>query len=79
MASRTRRRPAPPDNDRVTPEDIKAKFAELEGSARTTARSAAPVGLAAGAGAVLVLLLLAFLLGKRRGAKRRTVVEIRRI
>lgn len=78
MASPKRSARSSPDA-KVTPDEIRAKFAELEGSAKSTARAAAPVGLAAGAGALLVLLVLAFLLGKRRGGKRQTVVEIRRI
>jgi len=35
--------------------------------------------VAAGVVALLVLLLLAFLLGSRKGRKRSTVVEIRRV
>ena len=54
-------------------------LAEIEGSVQTTAKAAAPIGLAAGVGTVLLLLIVAYLLGRRRGNKRRTVVEIRRI
>jgi len=71
-------RSAPPEGE-VTPADIRAKLAEIEGSVQTTAKAAAPIGLAAGAGTLLLLLVLAYLLGRRRGNKRRTVVEIRRI
>ncbi len=65
--------------DEVTPDDIRAKLKEISGSFETTAKQAAPVGLAAGAGALLLVLLLAFLLGRRSGKRGRTVVEIRRI
>jgi len=71
-------RSAPPDGE-VTPADIRAKLAEIDGSVQTTAKAAAPIGLAAGLGTVFLLLLLAYFLGRRRGTKGRTVVEIRRI
>jgi hypothetical protein len=60
------RRSVPAEGE-VTPADIRAKLA------------AAPIGIAAGIGTVVLLLLLAYLFGRRRGNKSRTVVEIRRI
>jgi hypothetical protein len=67
------------DTARITPDDIEAKFDELAGeiddvadNSRNTAKKAAIVGL-------LVLIVLAFLLGRRRGAQSKTVVEIRRL
>ena len=72
------RRSVPAEGE-VTPADIRAKLAEIDGSVQTTAKAAAPIGLAAGIGTVVLLLLLAYLLGRRRGNKSRTVVEIRRI
>jgi hypothetical protein len=66
-------------DERVTPEDIRAKLKEIDGSFQSTAKAAAPVGLAVGAAALLGVVLLAYTFGKRRGRKRRTVVEIRRI
>lgn len=65
--------------DRVGPEDIKAKLSEIDGSIQATTKAAAPIGIAIGAAAVLGLAVLAYGLGRRRAAKRRTVVEIRRI
>jgi uncharacterized integral membrane protein len=63
----------------VTPADIKAKLAEIDGSFQSTAKAAAPVGIAIGAAAILGVVLFAYALGKRRAGKRQTVVEIRRI
>lgn len=67
------------DTTRITPDDIEAKFDELASeiddaanNSRDTAKKAAIVGL-------LVLIVLAFLLGRRRGAQSKTVVEIRRL
>ena len=63
----------------VTRADIEAKLAQIRGVADDTtdvAESAAKTGLvAAGVGVVLV----AFLLGRRRGRKKSTIVEVRRI
>lgn len=66
-------------DDRVTPADIKAKLSEIDGSFQHTAKAAAPIGLAVGAAVVLGLVVLAYGFGRRRGAKRQTIVEIRRI
>jgi hypothetical protein len=65
--------------DRITRDDLEDKFRELEGGARDQAESARSTVVTAGVVALLVLLLLAFLLGSRKGRKRSTVVEIRRV
>jgi MYXO-CTERM domain-containing protein len=63
----------------VTRADIEAKLAEIRGVADDTtevAEGAAKTGLVvAGVGVVIV----AFLLGRRRGRKKSTIVEVRRI
>ena len=63
----------------VTRADIEAKLAEIRGVTDDTvevAEGAAKTGLVvAGVGVVLV----AFLLGRRRGRKKSTIVEVRRI
>ena len=63
----------------VTRSDIEAKLRQIDGEAKASATQAAPIGLAVGAVAVVVLLGGFYLLGRRRGRKRSTVVEIRRI
>ena len=63
----------------VTPDDIRAKLAEIDTSIEVAKQSAAPIGMAVGAGAVVVVITLVYLWGRRRGRKRQTVVEIRRI
>ena len=63
----------------VTRDDIEAKLRQLRGevdNARTSARNTA---LIAGAAAAVVVVGVVFLLGKRRGRKKSTVVEIRRV
>ena len=66
-------------SDRITRADLEDKFRELEGGARDQAESARSTVVTAGIVAALLLLLLAFLLGTRKGRKRSTVVEIRRV
>jgi hypothetical protein len=66
-------------DEKVTPDDIRAKLKELDGSFQQTTKAAAPIGLAIGAALVLGVLVLAYGFGRRRGARRQTVVEIRRI
>ena len=63
----------------VRPEDIRAKLSEIDTTIQSTKQAAAPIGIAVGAGAVVVVVALAYWWGKRRGRKRQTVVEIRRI
>ncbi len=65
--------------DRITRDDIEAKLRELEGDARDQVASARNTVIAAGVIAGVLLLLLAFLLGRRGGRERSTVVEIRRV
>jgi hypothetical protein len=64
---------------RISRDDIEDKIRELEGGAREQVESARSTVLTAGIVAALILLLLAFLLGTRKGRKRSTVVEIRRV
>jgi hypothetical protein len=65
--------------DRITRDQLEDKFRELEGDARDQVESARSTAVTAGVVAAVVLLLLAFLLGTRKGRKRSTVVEIRRV
>jgi hypothetical protein len=64
---------------RITPEQIEAKFRglveDVEQEAQTRKQKLMPVAIGAG----VVVLVLAYLMGKRVGRKKSTVVEIRRI
>lgn len=70
---------ASPSTTRITRDDLEAKFRELEGGAREQAAAAKPTLVAVGGVAALIVLLLAFLLGRRAGKQRSTIVEIRRV
>jgi hypothetical protein len=63
----------------ITRDDLEAKFRELEGGAREQVASARTTLITAGGIAVFIVLLLVFLLGRRAGKQRSTVVEIRRV
>ena len=65
--------------DRISRDDLEDKFRELEGGVHDQAESARSTIVTAGVVAALILLLLAFLLGARKGRKRSTIVEIRRV
>ena len=63
----------------ITRDDLEAKFRELEGEARDQVASARTTLIAAGGIAAFIVLLLVFLLGRRAGKQRSTIVEIRRV
>jgi hypothetical protein len=70
---------SPAGDKPVTRADIEAKLSEIRGVADDTAEvaeGAAKTGLVVAGVAVVVI---AFLLGRRRGHKKSTIVEVRRI
>jgi hypothetical protein len=58
--------------------DIHAKLVEIRGDVDETVERAKPVGLYAVVGGVFLVIVLAFLLGRSRGRRKDTWVEIRR-
>jgi hypothetical protein len=62
----------------ITPEDIRAKAGELVSGVEGQVESARPTLTLAAVGGVLLVVLIAFLLGRRSGKFRSTLVEIRR-
>jgi hypothetical protein len=69
----------PTPTRRITRDDLEAKFRELEGDVADQVESARSTAITAGVIVALLLLVVAFLLGNRKGRKRSTVVEIRRV
>ncbi len=64
---------------RVSRDDLEAKFRDLQGGVQSKVedrKTTLVMGAVVGA---LVLLLLVFVVGKRSGKKKTTVVEIRRV
>ncbi|MHB1444056.1 MAG: hypothetical protein ACYCTI_12615 [Acidimicrobiales bacterium] len=64
---------------RITRDDIQAKAEQIRQRADQGARAAAPGGLAAAGALVVVVVGVAYLLGRRRGRRNKTVVEVRRV
>jgi hypothetical protein len=59
--------------------DIEAKMRELQGEVTETRESATNTLVTVGAVVVVGVIAVAFLLGRRKGKKRTTVVEVRRL
>jgi len=60
-------------------DDLEAKMRELQGEVTETAESATSKLVTIGAVVVVGVIAVAFLLGRRKGKKRTTVVEVRRL
>ena len=63
---------------KVTRDDIQAKLAEIQGDATSTVQGAKSQIAAVGIGLALILLIVAFLLGRQGGLKKNTIIEISR-
>ncbi len=72
-------RSRPPAEAQITPDDLEAKFRELQGEVEVVGEEAMNKLVVIGAVILVGVVLVAFALGRRRGNKKRTVVEIRRI
>ena len=72
-------RPTRPSLGPISRGDLEAKFRELQGGIDEGKSTAASYAIAVGAVVVAGIAVGAFLLGRRKGKKRTTVVEVRRI
>lgn len=63
----------------ITRNTLEAKFRELEGNVSDTRESATSTLIAVGAVVAVGVVAIAFLAGRRRGKRRSTVVEVRRL
>ncbi len=63
----------------INRDDIEAKFRELQGEVDIVTDDVRSYAATVGAVVVVTIVVVAFWLGRRRGRKTRTVVEIRRI
>jgi hypothetical protein len=66
-------------DERVTRADLEAKFGELQGDVEEAGEAAKGVGLVVAGVVAVAILGLVFVLGKRRGRKKTTTIEIRRV
>jgi hypothetical protein len=63
----------------ITRDDIEAKLRQIQRGADAGADAAKGAGLAGGIVGLVFLVVIVYLLGRHRGRKRRTVLEIRRL
>lgn len=66
-------------NGKITRADIQAKLHEMRGDVEESAEAAKTPLMAIAGGVAVAIVVVAFLLGKRRGRRKSTVVEIRRV
>jgi hypothetical protein len=64
--------------ERISRDDIESKFRELQGEVDTVGDDVRSYAATVGAVVVVVVVVAAFWLGRRRGKKTQTIVEIRR-
>jgi hypothetical protein len=64
---------------RVEIGDIRSKLEEIRGDADETTAAAKPYAMMAAVGGAVVLVAVVFMLGRRRGRRKSTWVEIRRL
>ena len=70
---------APASGQRITRDDLEQRFSALQGELKGKVASRKQT-LVTGAGVVaVVVLLIVFLVGKRSGKRKTTLVEIRRV
>jgi len=65
--------------DPITKADIQHKLKELKGEVDTEVGDAKSVAITVGVVVAVVVVLTAFALGRRRGKRLATIVEIRRV
>ena len=70
---------AEPRTDKITRNDLEAKLREIKGDVDQRAKDAKDTLVPIAIGVGLLVMLIAYLLGRRVGKKKSTVVEIRRI
>jgi hypothetical protein len=63
----------------ISRSDIEAKLDELKGEVNTEVANAKSIAIAVGVTVATVVVLAAFALGRRRGRRLATIVEIRRV
>ena len=67
-----------PPAGRITRQDIETKLRQLRGDVDTAGEAAKGIGTIAAGVAVVVVIAVAYFVGKKRGKRSSTVVEVRR-
>jgi 1-aminocyclopropane-1-carboxylate deaminase/D-cysteine desulfhydrase-like pyridoxal-dependent ACC family enzyme len=63
----------------IARDDLEAKMRELQGEVTETTEAATSKLVTVGAVVAVSIIAVAFFLGRRRGTKRTTIVEVRRV
>ncbi len=66
------------ESDKITPDDIRSKLDDIQGEATRQVEGVKNQIFAAGVMVGLLLLIIAFLLGRRGGKRASAVIEVRR-
>lgn len=64
---------------KISPADIEAKFRDIQGQVDSVAEDSKKKAAIAGLVGAVLLLLVIYLMGRRSGVRRSTVLEIRRL
>jgi hypothetical protein len=64
---------------KVTKQDIENKFREVQSDLTSAAEGAKDKAIVAGVFVLVLLVFLSYLMGRRSGKKKSTIVEIRRL
>lgn len=64
---------------KITRADLEAKLTEIDAELSDTGEAVKPKAIAIGVGALVLFLIVTFLLGRRKGERRSTIVEVRRL
>jgi hypothetical protein len=64
---------------KISRDDLEAKLREMSGGVEETVEAARPKLISSAAAGVLLAVLIAYLLGRRRGRARSAVIEIRKV
>ena len=67
------------DGMRISRGDIESKLREIRGEVDAVGESSKTIALAAGAAVAVAVVSLAYIMGKRKGKRKTTVVEVRRV
>jgi hypothetical protein len=68
-----------PGTERITRDDIEAKFREMTGEVTDEVQSARSQAVTVGLALGVLLVAVVFLIGRRNGRRRSAVVEVRRL
>lgn len=67
------------DNGRITRDDIEAKLREVAGPVEAGVEKAKSIGVVVAVAVGAAFVVAAYMMGRRRGKKRSSVIEIRRL